>query len=67
MVPLPPIPTSRSDRGGGGIDGGGTVEAWMPRASLCQEVSIAVKGGFKVTPSVLARRAPIHDLSAHEV
>jgi len=61
------IPTGRNDREGGGIEGGDTVEAWRPRASVCQEVSIAEKGGFKVTPSVPVRRAPIHDLSVHEV
>jgi len=26
----PPIPTGRNDRGGGDIEGGGTVEAWRP-------------------------------------
>jgi len=66
MVP-PPIPTGRNDRGGGGIEEGGTVEAWRPRGSVCLEASIAEKGGFKATPSVPIRRAPIHDLSAHEV
>ena len=63
----PPIPTDSNDRGGGDIDEGGTVEAWRRRASVCQEVSITVKGGFKATPSVPVKRAPIHDLSAHEV
>ena len=29
----PPIPTSRSDRGGGDRKGGGAVGAWRPRAS----------------------------------
>jgi len=66
MVP-PPIPTGRNDRGGGGIEGSDTVEVWRPRASICQEVSIDEKGGFKATPSEPVRRAPIHDLSAHEV
>jgi len=62
-----PIPTSRSDRGGGGREGGSTLGACRPRASVCQKVNIAEKDGFKATPSVPVRRAPIHDLSAHEV
>jgi len=47
-----PIPTGRNDCGGGDIEGSGTVDAWRPRASVCQEVSITEKGGFKATPSV---------------
>jgi len=33
----PPIPTGRSDHGGGGQVGGGTVGAWRPRASVPQK------------------------------
>ena len=49
------------------MEGGGAVGAWRPRASVCQKVNIVEKGGLKATPSVLVRRAPIHDLSAHEM
>jgi len=57
MMP-PPIPTGRDDRGGGDIEGGGTVEACRPWASVCQKGNIAEKGGLEATPLVSVKRGP---------